>query len=108
MDAMSIRGMPRQLDGWEQQFHRDHRARKIARLRTRRTEIPFDPSSSRARDRPPDPVAIIKANARHLEEPPDGGPCRFLLRPGLKVLRHLAYCCWERSNLLDGFEASRH
>jgi hypothetical protein len=41
-------------------------------------------------------VAIIKANARRLQG-----------QPGLKVLRLLAHCCWERSNLLDGFEAPR-
>src|SRR5207302_1266836 len=36
------------------------------------------------------------------------GPSRFPLEPNVKVLRHLAFCCRERSNLLDGFEASRY
>src|SRR4029077_20734691 len=53
-------------------------------------------------DRNLGPVAIIKANARHLED-----ACAPL-RPDWKVLRHLAYYCWERSGLLDSKNVGQH
>jgi hypothetical protein len=51
-------------------------------------------------------VTIIQANARHAEEPFGVAAGRYVLRPEPKVLRYLAYCCWERSNLLDDFEVA--
>lgn len=100
--------MRSQLDWWEQKFQVDRRARRAARLKTRRNEIPFDKPIPHARDQPHGPLAILKAHARYLEPPVGAGPGYVMLRPELKILRHLAFHCCDRTNILDDFEASKH
>jgi hypothetical protein len=107
MDTQSIWYMPREIDRWERRFQ-DQARTKITKRRTRRAEIPFDHPRSHSRDQPLGPIAIIKANAHHFETPFASGPSRFGLQPNLKILRHLAFYCWERSALLDGLAASRN
>jgi len=108
MDQVSIRQMPRQRDWQENLFKVDRRARQNTRLKTRRTALPTDTSLPRSRDRPLNPEAVVKANARHFQDPIGTALDPYLPRPELKILRHLAFCCRERSSLLDPFEASRY
>jgi hypothetical protein len=100
--------MPRALDWWEQGFQSEQRAGEITRLRTRRAQRSGEKPTRRSRDRPVDPLELVRSNARHFEDTFAVGISLFPLRPDLKVLRHLAVSCWERSRLLDGVEASRH
>ncbi len=96
--------MPRQPDRCEQ-FRTDRRAKRISRLNTRQPKVQLH----RALDRPADPFAVVEAHARHFAEPTGPpGQTQPTLRPELKVLRHLAHVCWERSRLLDTFEAAKY
>jgi hypothetical protein len=97
-----------QFDWWEERFQIDHRPSKLAKRQTRRKPDPTAEPRSHTRDRPHDPVGILKANARHFEEPPVLGSHGRLLRCEQKTLRPLAYYCSDRSALLNGVVIRRY
>ncbi len=55
---------------------------------------------------PPAPVARLVS--RLLDGIWTSGPSRYAIPPDEKVLRSLVFRCWERTDLLDGREATRY
>lgn len=88
-----------QFERRQRPFKVDRRAIRVARLKTRQGQPPRA-SLPRPRDQPVSPDAILIASARDAD---CNGSYGFY--PPRAVLRNLAYCCWERSNLLNSVEA---
>jgi hypothetical protein len=89
--------MPEILDWCEQEFPSDRRSTRHAARRpgdrVGRSQVsprPIIPSSQ--------PILGVLDHAKRYRR---DGPARLDLKPDLKMLRHLAFCCQERSDLLD-------
>ncbi len=100
--------MPELSDWWEQEYQTAPDTRRINRrlagCRSQQRRL----TSKHSRHRPRAPKATLPFHAkRSLESPSDllkGSP----LRPELKILGHLEWCCRERSDLLSSRWISRY
>jgi hypothetical protein len=89
--------MPEILDWREQEFPSDRQSAKMAESRPVDREC-RSPVSPRPIIPSPDPsLRVLKYAERYRRD----GPARLSLEPDLKMLRHLAFCYQERSDLLD-------
>jgi hypothetical protein len=94
--------MPEIREWEEQEFPTDRRASKVAAYRTG-DRASRGLVSHRTIKRSPDPCLRILEYADRFRL---DGPARKVIEPDRKILRHLACCCLERSNLLA--KSSRH
>ncbi|MFO0909657.1 MAG: PcfJ domain-containing protein [Isosphaeraceae bacterium] len=91
-------------DWWESADPSEHRHREPTRLRpARRRSAPAEPASFRPRIRSPDACEALFETACHVREQRHAA-----LLPEPRLLRHLAFLCQERSDLLAGASLPRY
>jgi PcfJ-like protein len=98
--------MPEFFDWWDQEYQTAPVPRRFNKHLARPRSPQYASKHSRERPTAPETSLLVHAK-RYLEDPSDLFK-RLPLQPELKILRHLEWCCRERTDLLSSRWRSRY